>query len=751
MLKRRRKLKISLLCLIVILLVAMVFTPTLIKNYAINNSKELFGRQIGIGNLKYNYFSSTVKVIDFKMFENNDKDHFTTIDTLILNLEPLKLLTDKIEIEQLYIKGLMVRTVMQDSTFNFDDLLAFHSVPEDTTNIEDQEPLKYSISDIELKDSNFFFDNKSVGKETHIEDFSFVIPHIGWDQEEKSNADVKFNFKNGGYLQSALNVNPVNGEFDAQITVENLYLKPFYEYVAEYAEINDFNGVLNSTIQINGNTSNPAASQVSGQVDVSDFIMTDKTDKEFLKADMINAELKNIDYANSSYAFNTIEMTKPYIYFEMDSITNNFFTIFKLDDYMNFDVDPSASEDDIEQKEGQSVENVESSDLYYAINNLKVNSGIMDYSDNLTGERFDYHLNEITINSDSISSKSKWINIKSDMLLNNRGTLNSSLGINPNDYNNLNLNMVIENFLLSDINIYANYYTGHNIVLGDFYYYSKSRITNGEILSENQLLVKNVSVENSNSGIATLPLKFALFLLKDKNGDVNLNIPVRGNTSDPEVDIKKLIWTTLKNKITGAASDPIGPLAIMVDVDPADYRELVFEYTDTIPNENHYLKLDKLLEMETQKEGLKVKLEHQVDPKLQQEALAVAALGQQYLKDKKKDYLEDKKGFKKYIKKETKNDTISVKGAALLLMEDSVLSALSQSYNEALLRNISSYLKGKKPNTAIEVIPVNPQEPNNKTSENKLVINFDMLTVMADDGTTNEPEKAKPATDAKDK
>ena len=65
----------------------------------------------------------------------------------------------------------MVRTVMQDSTFNFDDLIAFHSITEDSISIENQEPFKYSISNIELKESNFFFDNKNVNKETHIEDF----------------------------------------------------------------------------------------------------------------------------------------------------------------------------------------------------------------------------------------------------------------------------------------------------------------------------------------------------------------------------------------------------------------------------------------------------------------------------------------------------------------------------------------------------------------------------------------------------
>jgi hypothetical protein len=728
MFKRRKKLKITLLSISAIILILMLIAPTLIKNYAINNSKELMGRQIDIGKLKYNYFTSTVKAYDFKMFEENGSDYFTTFDTLILNLEPLKLIKDKIEIEQFYIKGLMVKTIMKDEAFNFDDLIAFHNTPADSLveNSSSTESFKYSISNIELKDANIYFDNQDVNKETHLNDFSFAIPFIGWDQTEKSSADVKFNFKNGGYFESLLNINPVSGEYDAQITIENLYLNPFYEYVLEYADINDFDGNLNAQIKIHGNTNEAMKSIVSGHAEVDEFVMTDKNDKTFLSAKKITSDLNAIDYYNSNYQIGLLEFTDPYIFFQLDSVSNNYFRIFKLEDYFD--------ESDTEQTGmTQTSDTLNDSDIAYGFDKLIVKGGVMDYTDNLTGNLFNYHLSEITIDSDSISSNSNWINIYSDMLLNERGTLNAKLGINPMDYDNLNLDIVIENFLLSDINIYASYYTGHNILLGDFYYYSKSKISNGDIISENQLLVKNVSVENKKNGIFTLPLKFALFLLKDKNGDVNLDVPVRGDMNDPEINIGKLVWTTIKNKITGAASDPISSLATIVDVDPADYRELVFEYTDTIPNENHYLKLDKLLEMETQKEGLKVKLEHHVDPKLQQEAIALATLGQQYLKAENKDYLEDEKGFKAYLQKETKNDTISINSAALILVDEPTLSGLSKNYNDALIRTINSYLKSKKPNTNIVAVITDPQEPDNKESQNTLKINFDMLTVMADD------------------
>jgi hypothetical protein len=77
---------------LILLLITLLLLPTLIKNYTTKNSKELFGRQINLEKLNYNYFTSTAKIIDFKMLESNDSDTFISFDTLIINLEPFRLL-----------------------------------------------------------------------------------------------------------------------------------------------------------------------------------------------------------------------------------------------------------------------------------------------------------------------------------------------------------------------------------------------------------------------------------------------------------------------------------------------------------------------------------------------------------------------------------------------------------------------------------------------------------------------------------
>ena len=707
-------------------MLVLIFLPGFIKNYVIKHSKELVGRQLQIDKLKYNYFTSTVKIYDFEMLEENEKENFISFDTLIVNLEPLQLFKDKIEIEALYLKGLDVKVSMKDSLFNFDDLIAFHSTEEDSLNKDiEEESLKYSLSNLELKNADFHFNNQSIEHITNIENLSFLVPFIGWNQEEKSNADVKFNFPRGGSFESKININPIDGEYDADLTISNLYLDSFYKYAAEHTEINSFSGILNSKIHLEGNTNEAVKTIVSGLIDITDFAMTDTNDKIFLSAKKLDAAIQKIDYFNKSYIIDALKINDSYTFFQLDSASNNFSKIFKIDNKEN----PSKNKSQSGQEKDSIKKNktADNNGIYYAVNHLELNKGILDYTDNLTGEHFNYHLSDIEIDSDSIFSDSKWVDIYSDMLLNNRGTLHAKVGFDPKNMTNAKLDITIEKFLLSDINIYANHYIGHTILEGDMFYYSNSVITNGDIVSENQLLVKNVSLNNSKGGLYNLPLKFALFLLKDKNGDVNLNIPVRGDMNDPTINVGKIVWNTFKNLIVKAATSPGKLLAGLVDGDPKDLEQIQFNYLDTIPSEKNISQLDKLLELEQKKEGLKIEMVYYIDQQLQKEAIAKDEVGKLYYQETQKDYLKDEKGFETFVLSKTISDSLDIKQSYMTLVNTNILDSVSKNNSKLLISNVEKYLQMERDSSQIQIIISDPKEPENIGSLPILKVNFSLL------------------------
>jgi hypothetical protein len=705
------------------ILLVLFFLPTLVKNYIVSHGKELTGRKIAIGQFKYNYFSSTAKIYDFKMYESNDVDAFSTLDTLIVNLEPLQFLNNTFEIEQLYMRGLMTKIIMKDSNFNFDDLVAFYAQPKDSLNTEAEasESYKFSISNIELKKSNFYLDDKNVDKETHIKDFSFAIPHIGWDQKEKSNADLKFNFENGGYFQSNLNINPISGEFDALVTIKELSLTPFYEYVSEYAAINDFKGGLNAQIKVNGNTNEAIKSLLSGTIDVNDFKMTDTNNKTFLSAKKLSTEIKLIDYFNKNYELTSLSLENSYTFFQLDSISNNFSQIFKLDDpnEENATTIPENKTDTILSKTSQTIN--------YAINKLSLNNGVLDYTDNLTGQPFNYNLSTIKIESDSINSNSEWLDIFATMLLNERGTLKSEIGIDPNNFLNSTIDIVVQNFLLQDLNIYTDYYMGHRILKGDMYYFSKSKLTDGQIASENKLIVKNASLENSRGGLYDLPLKFAFFLLTDKNGDVELDIPVKGDLKDPSTELGPIIWKTFKNVIGKTVAAPINFLVGLVGGDPKELEELNFTYTDSILTPKHQRQLLKLIDLERKKDSLQITMTYFVDSTLLREAIARENIGMQFNKDTGKEYLKNEKDFNAYVFKKVGNDSLEITRAIRVLTENEPIDSIASQRKEVILKKVNSYLQGNYPITTIKIKQGNSDAPENSGAYPKFLITYGLL------------------------
>ena len=154
---------------------------------------------------------------------------------------------------------------------------------------------------------------------------------------------------------------------------------------------------------------------------------------------------------------------------------------------------------------------------------------------------------------------------------------------------------------------------------------------------------------------------------------------------------------------------------------------MVFKYTDTIPNEEHYNKLDKLLELEEKKEGLKINLEHFVDPELQFEAIGLNLLGLQFNEETQKDYLKDEDAFLTYLREKTQKESVEIDEAIRLLVASETIKSKAISYNEKLINNTLKYLKTKKSETNISVTKSNLQEPDNIGSNSKFKIKFNLL------------------------
>ena len=57
-----------------------------------------------------------------------------------------------------------------------------------------------------------------------------------------------------------------------------------------------------------------------------------------------------------------------------------------------------------------------------------------------------------------------------------------------------------------------------------------------------------------------VPLKTALYILRDKDDKILIDLPIKGNVDSPEFNYMKLVWKTLGNLLVKVATSPVRAL-----------------------------------------------------------------------------------------------------------------------------------------------------------------------------------------------
>jgi len=113
----------------------------------------------------------------------------------------------------------------------------------------------------------------------------------------------------------------------------------------------------------------------------------------------------------------------------------------------------------------------------------------------------------------------------------------------------------------------------------------------------------------------SLPLGLAVALLKDPEGKIDIDLPVRGNVDDPEFRFGGLIWKALTNLVIKIVASPFALLANLVGAESSDLEYIVFieGRADLTPPEQE--KIAKLAEALTMRPALALEVSGVVDRK----------------------------------------------------------------------------------------------------------------------------------------
>ena len=116
---------------------------------------------------------------------------------------------------------------------------------------------------------------------------------------------------------------------------------------------------------------------------------------------------------------------------------------------------------------------------------------------------------------------------------------------------------------LPPLTAYSIKYAGYGIERGklsvDVHYAVQP---DGQLVATNNLVLNQLSFGDKVEGAPnSLPVKLAVALLADRNGVIDINLPISGSLNDPQFSIGAVVWKVITNLITKALTAPFSLLA----------------------------------------------------------------------------------------------------------------------------------------------------------------------------------------------
>ncbi|MEP6886198.1 MAG: DUF748 domain-containing protein [Gammaproteobacteria bacterium] len=124
------------------------------------------------------------------------------------------------------------------------------------------------------------------------------------------------------------------------------------------------------------------------------------------------------------------------------------------------------------------------------------------------------------------------------------------------------LSLSFRNMELSTFNPYSGKFAGYNITKGKLTTLLHYKVNDRKLDAQHHINVDQLEFgeKTASKDAVSLPVKLAVALLKDRNGVIDLDIPVNGTLDDPKFRLGPIIWKVFLNILEKAVTAPFALL-----------------------------------------------------------------------------------------------------------------------------------------------------------------------------------------------
>ena len=132
------------------------------------------------------------------------------------------------------------------------------------------------------------------------------------------------------------------------------------------------------------------------------------------------------------------------------------------------------------------------------------------------------------------------------------------------------LTMSFRNIELSTFNPYSGKFAGYNISKGKLTTELHYKVDGRKLNAQHHIIVDQLEfgAKTESKDAVSLPVKLAVALLKDREGVIDLNLPVEGSLDDPQFKLAPIIWKVFVHILEKAVTAPFALLGSLFGSGP---------------------------------------------------------------------------------------------------------------------------------------------------------------------------------------
>ncbi|MCU0561421.1 MAG: DUF748 domain-containing protein [Desulfobacterales bacterium] len=479
-------------------------------------------------------------------------------------------------------------------------------------------PFRFLINTVAVAGLGAAFSDLSVKPEEpllNLEEIAAVLTHVDGTSPMKFEAGLTI--REGGQVKASGTMDPSLPSVDAEVLVGELALKAFQPYIGQAAAVVLTSGAFSTRGSLrHGIKASGAETLYQGGFRIDNLRLVEPGAKETLVGwRTVQTDQLKLQLAPNGLEIGDLRVVQP---------SGKF--IIEKDGSLNL---ANVIKPGPEPKQPAPADAADP--FPFRVRRVLVSDGRVDFADLSLFTPFGTKIHELKgIVAGVASSPNARAQVKLDGRVDEYGTARIDGELNTSDPKAFtNIGLAFRNLEMSRLTPYSGKFAGRKIDSGKLTVDLKYKIDKARLAGENQIVVERLKLGGKveSPDAVDLPLDFAIALLEDSNGVIDLGLPVSGNLDSPEFSFGALIWKALGNLLTKIVTSPFRALgALLPGGSEESFQRVAFEpgRADVPPPEKE--KLNKLAGALQKRPQLKLTVQGRYNPETDLAELRSAGL-----------------------------------------------------------------------------------------------------------------------------